>query len=350
MSNKERGENIRRQILRDLKHHPADITKHIASVYSITPQAVSYHIKKLEHEGWLASSGTGKGKRVTLGDLRQHRAFFNLKESLAEDTLWRNDFEFIFTGLKENVAEICHYGFTEIVNNAIDHSGGESLYISVTRLENKIIIFISDDGEGIFARIKRLCALESEKQALFELSKGKLTTDPVNHTGQGIFFTSRMFDHFVIESNGHSFTHNDDSPYNIFEDSQSHNGESTVVFMGINRSSDRKMGAVFDAYDDGPEEYEFNRTIVPVRLARYGEGNLVSRSQAKRVLLHIDKFKNVVFDFNEVEVIGQAFADQIFRVYATNNPDIALTHINGTTEVNKMIARAKATLQAAQTT
>ena len=35
---------------------------------------------------------------------------------------------------------------------------------------------------------------------VWELPKsGKLTTDPDNHTGEGIFFTSRVFDEFEID-------------------------------------------------------------------------------------------------------------------------------------------------------
>ena len=71
MGNKERDEQIRRQIVRDVRHHPIDIAKHIAAIFSISPRAVNNHIMRLEAEGWLQSSGTGKGKRYFLGDLRE---------------------------------------------------------------------------------------------------------------------------------------------------------------------------------------------------------------------------------------------------------------------------------------
>jgi hypothetical protein len=53
-----------------------------------------------------------------------------------------------------------------------------------------------------------------------------------------------------------------------------------------------------------------------VRLAKYGNDQLISRSQAKRLLARIELFKIVLFDFSGVETIGQAFADEIFRVFA----------------------------------
>ncbi|MCU7933757.1 MAG: DUF4325 domain-containing protein [Candidatus Thiodiazotropha sp. (ex Dulcina madagascariensis)] len=340
MNNKERGERIRRQIVRDVKHHPTDISKHIAKIFSITPQAVNNHITRLEKEGWLISSGTGKGKRYFLGDLREHRSLFPLTPEFTEDGVWRNQYSFVFDGLPENIVDICHYGFTEMVNNVIDHSGGKHIYIYVLRDKEKIMIFVIDDGEGIFRKIKRLCDLHDERQALFELSKGKLTTDPDNHTGEGIFFTSRVFDEFEIDSKGVKFSHDDKFEFDyILESEFSRNEAGTAVHMLIRRDSDRDIQAVFDDFA-GPDEFQFNKTVIPVKLAQYGNEKLVSRSQAKRLLTRIERFQNVIFDFDEVSAIGQAFADEIFRVYALNHPNIILLPVKMEANVEKMVSRA----------
>lgn len=340
MNNKERGERIRHQIVRDVKHHPADISKHIAKIFSITLQAVNSHIKRLEKEGWLVSSGTGKGKRYFLGDLREHRSLFPLTPGFTEDGVWRNQYSFVFDGLPENIVDICHYGFTEMVNNVIDHSGGKHVYICALRDKEKVMIFVIDDGEGIFKKIKRLCDLHDERQALFELSKGKLTTDPDNHTGEGIFFTSRVFDEFEIDSKGIKLSHNDEFNFDyILESEFSKNEAGTAVYMLIRRNSDRDIQRVFDDFA-GPDEFQFNKTVIPVKLAQYGNEKLVSRSQAKRLLVRIERFQNVVFDFDGVSAIGQAFADEIFRVYAQNHPNIVLLPVNMEENVEKMVNRA----------
>lgn len=340
MNNKERGERIRRQIVRDVRHHPTDISKHIAKIFSITPQAVHGHVKRLEKEGWIISSGTGKGKRYFLGDLREHRSLFPLTPEFTEDGVWRNQYSFVFDGLPENIVDICHYGFTEMVNNVIDHSDGKHVYIYAVRDKEKIMIFVIDDGEGIFKKIKRLCDLHDERQALFELSKGKLTTDPDNHTGEGIFFTSRAFDEFEIDSKSVKFSHKDQHDFGfILESEFSKNEAGTGVYMLINRNSDRVIQTIFDDYA-GPDEYQFNKTVIPVKLAQYENEKLVSRSQAKRLLARIERFENVVFDFEGVSAIGQAFADEIFRVYAKNHPDIVLLPINMEENVEKMVNRA----------
>ena len=346
MNNRERGERIRVQILRDVKHHPNDISKHIGSIFSISPQAVNSHIRRLESEGMLASSGIGRGKRYFLGDQRKHHSYFKFTSDLAEDQIWRSHYSFIFEGLPENIVDICQYGFTEMVNNAIDHSGGEGVFISIERNGQNIVIYVIDDGEGIFRRIKRLCVLPDERQAILELSKGKLTTDPDRHTGEGIFFTSRAFDQFEIDSMGLTFSHNDELDYDFLNESEiSAENIGTLVYMSIQRESERNIQEVFDKFTAGPDEFQFNKTIIPVRLAQYENEKLVSRSQAKRMLTRIERFENVVFDFEGVIAIGQAFADEIFRVYAYMHPEIALVPVNMEDNVSKMVMKASSALE-----
>lgn len=340
MNNKQRGERIRQQILRDVLHHPTDIAKHISSIFLITPQAVYNHLKKLEKNRWLATSGKGKGKRYFLGDVRKYESVFQLTEDMAEDKVWRSYFSFIFENLPENIVDICHYGFTEMVNNVIDHSAGTELYISVVRDIDDIEMFVMDNGEGIFKRIKRLCELSDERQALFELSKGKLTTSPDNHTGEGIFFTSRVFDEFEIDSKGVNFSHDDQFEFDIINDSDIPINEvGTTVRMYIKKNNKCKIQEVFDRFA-GPDEYQFNKTIIPVKLAQYGNEKLVSRSQAKRLLTRIENFQNVIFDFKDVSAIGQAFADEIFRVYSHRHPEISLVPVNMGDSVTKMVNKA----------
>ena len=340
MNNKERGENIRHQIVRDVRLHPADMGKHIAKTFSITPQAVNNHIKLLEKEGRLMSEGTGKGKRYFSGDVRKYKSLFQLGDEFTEDGVWRDHYSFIVEGLPDNIVHICQYGFTEMVNNVIDHSGGQHVSISAIRDKKKIIFIVADDGEGIFKRIKRLCNLNDERQALFELSKGKLTTDPDNHTGEGIFFTSRVFDEFRIDSKGVSLRHDDQLAFDlILETEFSENESGTTVYMLIKQDSSRDIQTVFDDYA-GPDEFQFNKTVIPVRLAQYENEKLLSRSQAKRVLARIEKFMHVIFDFDGVTIIGQSFADEIFRVYAQNHPDIELLPVKMEANVEKMVKRA----------
>ena len=98
---------------------------------------------------------------------------------------------------------------------------------------------------------------------------------------------------------------------------------------------------MFDSFA-APDDYTFDRTVVPVRLAQYEGETLVSRSQAKRLTMRFERFKTVLLDFSGVESIGQAFADEIFRVFQAAHPGIELLPIRMTPAVAGMVHRALA--------
>ena len=77
-----------------------------------------------------------------------------------------------------------------------------------------------------------------------------------------------------------------------------------------------------------------------MRLAQRCDQPLISRSQAKRLLARVDKLKVVILDFADVEMIGQAFADEVFRVFRNQHPEIDLMSIHETQAVKQMIKRA----------
>jgi len=72
-----------------------------------------------------------------------------------------------------------------------------------------------------------------------------------------------------------------------------------------------------------------------------GRDTLISRSQAKQILSRANHFKYIVLDFDGVLTIGQAFADETFRVFASNNPDIVITPTRTNQDIENMIARAR---------
>jgi anti-sigma regulatory factor (Ser/Thr protein kinase) len=308
--------------------------------FGISRQSIHRHLSALVDEGFLEAIGKTRSRRYTLGVIRAHVARYPL-EKLDESLVHRRDFSFVFEGLPSNLSEICHYGFTEILNNAIDHSEGDEVVVVVKRSEEGVGISISDNGEGVFKRIARLLELNDPRESLLELSKGKLTTDPANHTGQGIFFTSRSFDSFIIESGELAFDH-DDNYKNDFLLHHEHESEGTQVAMWIAIDSEKDLGAVFDEYSGGPDEYRFEKTVIPLRLALYEGETLVSRSQAKRILNRVEKFRIVILDFEGVDTIGQGFADEVFRVFASQHEEIELIPVGATTRVQQMINRVHA--------
>ena len=55
----------------------------------------------------------------------------------------------------------------------------------------------------------------------------------------------------------------------------------------------------------------------------------------------MEKFKIISFDFDKVPMIGQAFADEIYRVFHNKYPDIELQEVNMNEAVKFMIERSK---------
>lgn len=332
-----RGENIRKFIVQNVENHKNDIASLTANEFNISRQAVNVHIKRLVQQKSIIAEGTTRNRSYSLHPLAEAVEPFKL-EGLEEDTVWR---EFVIPKLgtlPDNIINIWSYGFTEMLNNAIDHSQGKYAIVSVKINPVFSEIMINDDGIGIFTRIQKMLNLNDERHAVLELSKGKLTTDPENHTGEGIFFSSRMFDEYAILSGGVYFSHEYNKPEDwIMERNNPITG--TTVFMKMANNSARRLKSVFNEYASG-EDYRFDKTVVPVSLARYGNELLVSRSQAKRLLARIDRFKIVIFDFEGIDQIGQAFADEVFRVFNNRHPEIQLHFIKATPDVEDMIVRA----------
>jgi hypothetical protein len=175
-----------------------------------------------------------------------------------------------------------------------------------------------------------------------ELSKGKVTTDPDNHTGEGIFFSSRTFDTFNILSGGVYFDHHQDDGEDWIpgNERQPQQVDGTSVLMTIKNNSDKTIQSIFDQYATDNEDYRFDKTVVPVKLLEYGDDRLVSRSQAKRLMKRFDRFRTVVLNFQDVESIGQAFADEVFRVFPSHYPDVEIVPVATNEQVARMIRRA----------
>ncbi len=87
----------------------------------------------------------------------------------------------------------------------------------------------------------------------------------------------------------------------------------------------------------------FNKTEIIIKLAQFEEETLISREQAKRITLNLEKFDRVVLDFKGIEFVGQGFVDQLFRVCATAHSKATLEYINANEDVEFMIRRGVAT-------
>lgn len=303
--------------------------------FGLSRQSVASHLKRLLQQGLVEAVGATRARTWRLRELeRQERSF--PRDGLSEDVVWRTLISPLVAGMPQNVRDVWHYGITEMVNNAIDHSGSEFVHVGAFRNALYTQAWVTDDGEGIFAKIQRALALFDPREAILELAKGKLTTDPDNHTGEGIFFSSKVFDVFDIRSGNLHFMHDDGMADVLLE--RPKDAPGTVVLMRLANDATRTTQEVFDRFA-APEEYTFAKTIVPVRLAQYEGEKLVSRSQAKRLTMRFEKFQTVILDFEGVAEIGQAFADEVFRVFQAAHPGTEMLPIHVTPAVEAMIKR-----------
>jgi len=81
--------------------------------------------------------------------------------------------------------------------------------------------------------------------------------------------------------------------------------------------------------------------LVRVKLLEHGS-SFVSRAEAKRLLAGLERFAEVELDFDKVESVGQGFADEVFRVWAKQHPEVRLIPTNMNDGVALMIGRVTA--------
>lgn len=329
--------SVRDFILQNVADHPKDIARLTATTLGISRVAVTLHLQALIREGLLEATGKTKSRKYVLKLLIEENFEFQ-RERLEEHVVWQEKILPLLSDIPQNVLGICEHGFTEMVNNAIDHSGSEKVFIQVYRNAAHVGFQIRDRGVGIFKHIAERCHLSSSRQAILELSKGKLTTDAAHHSGEGIFFTSRMFDTFAIGSDTLKFIHWRELDDWLIEDEEQPI-EGTEVHLSISNMATHTAKEVFDTYRAEFDEFGFSKTHIPVMLLKYEGENLISRSQAKRLLSRADQFKEVTLDFKDVATIGQPFADEVFRVYRTKNPEVHMEIVNTSEDVKRMISR-----------
>jgi hypothetical protein len=156
------------------------------------------------------------------------------------------------------------------------------------------------------------------------------------HTGEGIFFTSKAADQFVLRSHRIQVEWNrarDD----VFVSKPRFLSGTEVRFL-VQRSTRRRLEEVFSEY--APEEYDFQfqKTKLLVRLLQQ---DYVSRSEARRLMANLEKFREIVLDFRDVKSVGQGFADEVFRRFAKRYPEIVIETENTNPVIDAMLRHVR---------
>jgi DNA-binding transcriptional ArsR family regulator len=309
-------------------------TRDLVEATGLTRQAVHVHISDLRARGLVASEGRGRATRYYVAQYMRTLPTAGLEE----DRVWRE----MATALPElqdsaqNAVAILAYAVTEMLNNAVDHSGAEEVDVRGRITPETVIVDIHDRGRGAFAHVRDQLELETTVAAIQQLSKGKTTTDPQRHTGEGIFFTSKCVSLFELESTGFIWVVDNRRDDQALGTSEINAG--THVHLEVDRRTTQVLGNVFAEYSEG---LAFNRSRAVVSLFEYGE-LFVSRSEAQRIADGLERFEVVVIDFRDVRLVGQGFVDQLFRVWAREHPEVELQPVNMNEAVEFMVRRGLA--------
>ncbi len=328
-------------------------TKDLVQEFGLTRQYISRMLSQLVREHKLIMIGNAPKSFYILPEVEEkYQNEFgkvrylkilkneNLEEHVILDDV-ENNFQ-PFKKLQENIKSIFTYAFSEMLNNAIDHSTSDKIRVFVELTSNGEIAFtIEDYGIGVYRNIMRARSLNSETEAIQDLLKGKLTTAPKLHSGEGIFFTSKVGDEFVLSSYGYQLIVNNKID-DVFVKKSNGIKKGTKVTFKLNIQDTHHLNDIFRRYTDQSEnsDYGFDKTEIRVKLYTNG-GIHISRSQARRIIAGLDKFKIIIMDYDKIPMVGQAFADEIYRVFQNKYPEIQIQDENTNEAVAFMIQRAK---------
>jgi anti-sigma regulatory factor (Ser/Thr protein kinase) len=322
------------QAIDDLLSEAGAITSGaLAARLGISRQAAHRHLRAAVERGALVLEGSGRGARYRA---RTPKFRYAIAGS-AEDRILADVEGKVpaLAKLTDDEARAFRYVFAEMVNNALDHSAGKTVHVVVEVLRDRVTLEVVDDGIGAFERVRRERGLASAVEAAAELTKGKVTTMPDRHSGEGIFFTSKVATRFELDANGHVLlVDNERNDVAVLAGTAR---RGTRVSISIGRPLRRRLIDVFAEYTT---DHQFDKTRTVVRL--FGIGlDFVSRSEARRLMNGLERFGHIVLDFDGVAGIGQGFADEVFRVFASAHPEIVIEPVRMNDDVAFFVDRAR---------
>jgi hypothetical protein len=254
----------------------------------------------------------------------------------------------LLNGINDNVIEIHHRGFTQILKNAIAYSGAGEVNVEVVYTAAKIRIAVRDRGVGVFEKMRSGMNLKDTRHAALELAKGKQAAQ-----GTGLFFVSLLFDEFTMRSGDMVFSRLSQNDWLLAEHDDHEQG--TLVAMAIHPRSPRtveevqqqassipantvRVNVMVKRAAEGHEEgVHFEATRAGGKMQKITGETLESAEEAQTLLAPYGAFNEVFLDFAGIREIGQAFAEEIFRNFKSQHPQTKLSWGNAKPEVDEVI-------------
>ncbi len=318
--------------------HSLDLIDYLEERTGASRRAAQAALRRLVDAGWLTRSGTARQPVYGPGRLRQVARSYTL-HGLQEDLPWQRDFAPHFE-LPRHVARMVQHAFTELVNNAADHSGGTSVTVSLRQTPSHAQLLVSDDGCGVFDKICEAFDIADAQHAMLELSKGRLTSQPEAHTGRGLFFSAQLADVFDIHANNTAFQRR------AWESGGWKKGkplprQGSSIYLAIALDTKRTLDQVLEAWSLDGTGIDFDHTIINLQLLAGPGQPLDSRAQARRVAARLETFQRAELSFEGVEDVGHAFTDELFRVFARAHTGVQLMPTHMTPRIAALVKQAQ---------
>lgn len=348
---REKKDRIQKYILELISKRHLDYVNKTVETFGISKTTIYRYLKELQNNNIInVINDKSRSKEYEL--VNETKMFnYEIKDKLEEDKIYFEDIEPIVKDLNSNALHIWYYVFCEMMNNAIEHSEAQSIDVIVRKNYLFTDVYIIDNGIGIFRKIQEYYKSNYDENismddAVAKLFAGKFTTNKERHSGEGIFYSCRLMDLFVIFSERKLFSH---TPYKeIFADLDKEKGilavlesiKGTNVCMRLSNFTNKSIKEVFDMFSNVDEG--FFKTEIPIK-NMFENGYPVSRSQARRLGYSLEKFREVILDFEQVDNVGQAFIHELFIVFKKDHPNINISCRNCNDDVQFMIKRVEHT-------
>ena len=183
-------------ILEKIEKKDKSISKSVSEKFDINQNTVHTYINELVDENIIRRIKRGSYELVNIKD----DIFFDLKkgEIKSDFFIYSRYLENFIKDTGENVKKIWQYVSSEMLNNVMEHSDAKRLNVRIEKNYLKTKLIFWDDGIGIFNKIKKYFDFDEVDDAIYELFKGKLTTDKTNHSGEGIFLVQELWIHLLL--------------------------------------------------------------------------------------------------------------------------------------------------------
>lgn len=319
---------IRGFLLEEAQAGSTSLGTRAAARFGVSRQAAHAHLAVLIREGLVEGVGRTRARTYRLASLTDLRIEVPLDRPVDEESIWVDRVAGAMAGVPVNVLEIVRFGLTECLRNAADHSGSPGASIRVRRNALAVEISVSDRGAGIFSRLDGPDPL----RAALDLVKGGRSSDPGARSGRGFGSVARAMDTFSVWS-GH---------YQLRMEHRGRRADwglsvlqgrvpGTTLAMGIRATSRRTLA----------DSFARQRIEIPVRLALRDGQPPTSRASARRLLERLETAGEVVLDFSGIAAVGPAFADEVFRVFRREHPDVTLARVGASLAVERSLRAAE---------